>query len=155
MKQFQWPLQRFLDVTVQKEQAAEAEIGRLNGEIRVRQDRIAQMERELAEGAADLRRDQLLRRMHRQELFMRFVACQKQKIAGLNEEIGRFEAEKKKKMQEYMDIRRSRKTLERLRDQAKDRHGREVRQFEQLQTDEAASLSFARQLQRTSTQGGR
>lgn len=81
---------------------------------------------------------------------MRYVACQKVKVKKLGEQIAQLENDKAKKMDEYMDIRRSRKTLERLRDQAKVRHGREVQQFEQTQTDESANLSFARKLQQPS-----
>ena len=144
MRRFQWRLQRLLDVTAQKENAARNELAALA-------DRIARLARAVAEEKARLR--EVLADLAEQCIEDRFLhqpmlaACLRHRQARMDRiaaERDECERVKQEKTHELIRLRNSRQTLERMRDEARQRYLRDEAAREQRQLDEAAQVAFAR-----------
>jgi flagellar biosynthesis chaperone FliJ len=146
MKRFVWPLQRLLDVTTQRELALRAALLGLSRRMaRLRQQIIGRRAalRDLLHG---LGREALARRLPRQEVFLRCSVWEERRIGRLNEDLAALRAERESKTAEFVKVKRSRETLERLREEARQRHAKQRARLEQKQLDESANASFARRL---------
>lgn len=141
---FRWPLQRLLDVTEQRQRAAEARLAELAAEMDRARHHMAEIHRRLGEQLADLSRRDLAERIDRQEVFMAFADVQQGRIAELESRLAELAARREEKMEEYMQIRSARKTLRRLRQGAWERYRRGEDRMEQKQLDEVASNAFVR-----------
>lgn len=144
MKRLDWPLQRVLDVTEQRELAARAELARLAGETRQLRAKMQRIQSGVQKMLGAFGGGDLQLRLASQDLVMGFAAVQDRQIGRLQQELDELVAERERKMAEYYGIRQRRRMLERLREQAGEEHRRQVRDAEQKQTDEAACTSFAR-----------
>jgi flagellar biosynthesis chaperone FliJ len=84
------------------------------------------------------------RRLGTQEFFLRNSSATDEQIKLLEKKASELESEQKKKVAEVLKIRRFKEELERLREQAKRRFIEEQEKLEQKQTDETATLKYAR-----------
>ncbi len=144
MKRFRWRLQRVLDVTARRELAVKAEVSALSRSIlEARTERIGREARvrmnltQLAEGPAE-------RRLADQELFMRTVEHEQRALRSLEDRIAAFQKRREEKHETLMELRKRRKMLERLRDEARRRYRREQELLEQKEIDDRTSTAFAR-----------
>lgn len=144
MRKFRWPLQRLLDVTLKREQAARAELFVLARQVAKAKQDVTRRQTDLADLLSELGHLALPKRMERQELTMRSATKMQQEIVKLQEVLAQRERQRKEKTQQVLKLRQSRQTLEKLRQQARDRYGKELLAFEQKQLDESASLAFVR-----------
>lgn len=146
MKRFKWTLQRLLDVTIQREQAARAALFALSRKIAYLRGEIIRRQSTLRSLLEDLAVQPLGVRITRQEVVMKFSEVTETQIAELREQIQALEQERKEKTAAFLKLRASRQSLEKLRGAALDRHLRQQAVEEQKQLDEAGQVSFARRL---------
>ena len=147
MKRFKWQLQRLLDVTLQRERSLRLQIVELSREIARRRREIVARRAALNAVLAELARLGLPERIGKQEVLMDCCAAKEQEIEGLQREVQDLESQRSARRERFAKTRSARQTLERLRDQARQRHIREQLRLEQKQLDEAAHIAFARTTQ--------
>ena len=153
MKRFRWPLQRLLDVTVQKELALRAELFALARRMSELHQEIIRRHSLLRELLGRLGKAPLDQRIADQQIFMRTLAVEQRCIGRLESRLGELREQRQAAAEKLAGARRSRKTLERLREEARSRHRREVRKQEQKRLDETASVAFARRDRRPAALG--
>ena len=144
MKRFTWPLQRLLDVTAQRETAARAALFALAHAMVALRGRMAVLvsrRRELLDG---LSRDDIERRMARQDFIMASADAMTRQERTMETELTELATRRKARMAELMRHRARRQLLEKLRERALAQWRHEQNRQEQLQLDETASIAFAR-----------
>jgi len=144
VKRFRWPLQRLLDVTGKRETALRGDLARLGRRIEELRRAVAARRTALRRQLSELDGRRLPERLADQELFLRCAAVEEkaiEKLLAAAEDVRREHAAKR---EELLAVRRKRRTLERLREEARERYDKDLAAFEQKQLDEAASISFAR-----------
>ncbi len=143
MKRFRWPLQRLLDVTMQRELARRAELLRLGRETaRVRQE-IASRRRVIRASLKELARQALAERMGQQEIVLACSAGREREIRRFQDRLEALAGERKRTVEELVRVRGARETLEKMRDEARWRHVQEQLKLEQKALDEVAHVAFA------------
>ena len=146
MKRFRWPLQRLLEVTAYREQALRAQLLNLSQEIVGLRQIILARQAVLRSLLAELAKEDLQKRFSKQQLFMNYVQNDQKQIRRLEQQLKELRTLRKQTNAQFLQVRSSRKTLERLRKEAKDRHLRDQLKLEQKQLDEVAHISFAGKL---------
>jgi flagellar protein FliJ len=144
MKRFNWKLQRLLDVKIRQEELKKAQlfaliqkIAEIRQNLLVRQAKLRQILIEFAEKPAD-------ERLRQQQLILNAISVTDEQIEALKKQLAEVEAQKKALMAEVLEIRKFRKSLERLREIAVEEYKVETRKSEQNHLDEVAGIAFAR-----------
>ena len=146
MKRFHWPLERLLKVTVQRELALRSELlALMHRTMRVRQEILARTAA-LRSLLSDLAGKSFQDRAALQEVFMATSARTERTIAGLREHVRELTVERGKKTADLITLRKSRDTMERMREEARQEHIREQLKLEQKEFDETAQIAFGRRL---------
>jgi hypothetical protein len=144
VKRFKWPLQRLLDVKVQRERALRGELLALSRQMaRLRQE-ILRRQVVLRSLLAELAGEELQRRIPRQQIFLGCAEADERQIRSLRQELKALDLQRQAKTEQFMKTKASRETLERRREEASRLHMREQLRIEQKQFDETAHVSFAR-----------
>lgn len=144
MRRFQWPLQRLLDVTAQREAAHRAEMLRLSRDIaRARQEIVARR-RVIRAGLRELAAHALPERIGRQEIVMACSARPERDIRRLQQQLRDLHAQRQRRSEQFIRTRNTRQTLEKMREKARLAHLREALKHEQAELDERAHVAFAR-----------
>ena len=146
MKRFKWPLQRLLDVTIQRERALEAELLALSREMAEVHQEIFRRQTVLRTLLTDLASEEFPERIPRQRLFLDSSKAAKQILDRLRAQLEELQARREAVMAKFIKIRASRETLERIREEARQQHIREQLNLEQKALDESAQISFARNM---------
>jgi hypothetical protein len=146
MKRFKWPLQRLLDVTAQRELALRAELFALSRDIARRRQAIVTRRAALRATLAELDRQRIEQRIPQQEVFMAAVATDERTIARLKKKLAEMESLRAEKTRQFMKVKASRQTLERLREEARRRHRKEMELEELKQLDESSQISYVRKV---------
>jgi hypothetical protein len=145
MTHFVWKLQRLLDVTVQREQGKRQELA----ELARRMAELTRLVETLREGmrrmVAQLSDQPFPERLGRQEICWRQSVVVERQIAAMTKQKMELELRKAETMAAFLKLRASRQTLERLREEARQRHQRKLAAWEQRQLDESYQISYARQ----------
>lgn len=144
MKRFQWRLQRLLDITEQREQVARAELFRIAQQILAVCQEIVERQTVVRMILADLAARDLIERLDDQTVVLTCSAAEQRVIERLRGQQSELEAERETRMSEFLRIRSTRRTLERLREEARQEHLRDEARREQKQFDETAHMAFAR-----------
>ena len=147
MKKFHWPLQRLLDVTAQRETAARAALFALANAMVVRRGEIAVLTSRRRDVLDELARDDVQRRMARQDFIMAAADALTRQARAKEIELAELATRRKTKMAELMQLRARRKLLETLRERALTQWRNEQNRQEQAQLDESASVAFVRRSQ--------
>ena len=145
MKRFAWPLQRLLDVTARREEAARLELARLNREYAEAEDRLAEQSRLLRQALAELARLCIEDRVARAPVL---VECMQRRQKAVDAAVRRrhdLRQAKADQADEVIKLRSSREALERMKEQAYQQYQREQMALEQKQFDETAQIAFARE----------
>ena len=146
MKRFAWPLQRLLDVTEQRERAQRAELLALTREMaRLRQDAVAHRAGVRAL-IAELGRLTLSERLSRNVDFVRCCQAHDRQNEQLEARIAKLAVQREEMTRVLMRTRKSRETLERFREEARQEYLREQTKLEQTQFDETAHTAKARKM---------
>jgi len=146
MKLFKWSLQRLLNVTVQRERVLRSELLRLAQEMaRIRHELLRQ-KAVLRSQLDELTRKEVPERLPERKIFMDFSQATDKTIKKLTRELERLGTVRKETTDRFLRVRGSRQTLERLREEARQRHIHRQLRLEQKELDESAQVSFARKM---------
>jgi flagellar biosynthesis chaperone FliJ len=144
MMRFRWPLQRLLDVTVQREAALRQELLALSRQMaRLRQE-IFDRQDMLSTQVAALGLLELPQRIARQEVFLRHAERTQREIECFQAELAAAREQRTKTTRTFIRTRTKRQTLERLREDARVEHLRKQVAEEQKRFDEGFHVAFAR-----------
>ncbi len=144
MRRFRWPLQRLLDVTVQRERALQGELLSISREMARLRRRILAHQAMLRGQLEELSRERLGERIPRQQVFLSCAGQFQRRLGRLREELKGLERRRQARTAEFLRARASREVLERRRAEARQVHLREQLKLEQKDFDEAAHVGFAR-----------
>jgi flagellar FliJ protein len=146
VKRFSWKLQRLLDVRSRQEELKKNQLFALTQRIAEARHNILMRQTRLRHMLAELAKKQTQERLRQQQLFLKAAASTDEKIKELRAQLEELDAQRKTLMAEILELRRFRKSLERLREIAKEEYEHEVRKFEQNHLDETANIAFARMM---------
>jgi flagellar export protein FliJ len=145
MKRFKWPLQRLLDVTIQRENAVQSELLSLSRELaRVHQE-IFYHRAKIRAMLSDLEAEPFPQRIPKQEVFMESSRATEKRIEQLKAKAAHLKVRRQEGTARLTKIRKSKETLERRRQGARGEHVRQELRFEQKEFDEIAQRAFTRE----------
>ncbi|MBI5723550.1 MAG: hypothetical protein HZA50_06300 [Planctomycetes bacterium] len=151
MKRFAWSLQRLLDITGQREKVLKAELADLSARIVQVRKEIERTRAELKELINDLSKMAFDKRMSHHETFMSAAGLKEDRIAALGKKSQDLKALRETKKEQLIKLMNSRRTLERLRHAALQRHVKEQRTIEQKQLDEVGGVAHVRRMKQGKT----
>ena len=146
MKRFQWRLQRVLDITEQRERALRLELFALAHRIVAVKQEILLRRATVRGLLEDLGRRDLAERLGEQVIVLACAAVEERLLARLRARQEALEAARSAKTDQFLRVRGMRRTLERLRVEARAMYLRDLNRPEQTQLDETFHISFARKL---------
>jgi len=146
MRRFVWPLERVLEVRRAEEQTKRGQLLSLTEKLAETRGRLLLERNRLADLVSAVNAEVGGWRLSRQELFLRYSACNDERIRKLAKRECRLQSEQKAKIAELLRVRRFRKGLEKLRTEAEEKFFREQSRRERKMLDEVATGRFARQL---------
>jgi flagellar protein FliJ len=144
MRQFAWRLQRVLDVKAKQEQIKTQELFVITEKLANTRSNLLAQQQILRDILDSIANESPGERMPKQEFFLRNSAATDEQIKKLQAAVSELEVKQKEKIAEVLKLRRFKEGLERLREQAQRKYIEEQEKLEQKQTDETATLSFAR-----------
>jgi hypothetical protein len=144
VKRFVWRLQRVLDITEQRESALRQELLALANQIIAVQQEILLRQAVVRGLLDDLGRRELIERMADQVVVLACAAAEERLLDRLRARQAALQAARSAKTDQFLRVRSTRRTLERLREEARLKYLREMDRQEQSQLDEAFHISFAR-----------
>jgi hypothetical protein len=144
MKRFDWPLERLLKVTAQRERALQAELVRRSRDLASVHQEIFRRQAELRGVLTDLAAESPSRRLPAQAVVMGCAEAAEARLDRLRSRLAELVARRRQTLADFERARSSRKTLERLRAEALRRHARTVQRLEQKALDDAAQSTFVR-----------
>ena len=143
MKRFHWPLQKLRDVTIHRETALRSELLNLLQQITALRQQLIRRKAELRSLLSELAEQGMERRMEMQDVLSRCWPWAQQRIAALEEQIERLSAQREEKTARLIKLRKSKDTLDRMRQEARQAHEREQLKLEQKEFDQGAQIAFA------------
>ena len=146
MRRFVWRLQRVLEIKANEEQIKKTELLKLTEKLTQKRGELLIQKRILNEIIAALAEMEPHKRLIEQELFLKHSTTTDELIRQLEDQISQLEIEQSEKIAEVLKLRRFRKGLEKLREQAKMEFIREQEKLEQKELDEMAAIRFAREM---------
>ena len=146
MKRFQWPLQRLLDVTIQRELAARAKLFALSRKIADVHRKIFHHQASLRIALTELSNQNLEKRLPEQQVFMQCSEAEEERLDKLRENLSILKKQRAEKIDIFTKTKSSRETLERLREESLQRHEREMMKEQQKQLDENAQIAYVRKM---------
>jgi len=145
MRRFHWPLQRLLDVTVQRERSHRAEVLALSRQTAAVRQQVLLAHAELRAALAELAGQQLAQRLAIHGLYARSLQARQRRIERLEAQLQGLLQRRAEKTVRLLRCRSRRQTLERLREEARRKHLHEQEKLQQKQFDETAHLAKARE----------
>jgi flagellar protein FliJ len=149
MRRFAWRLQRVLDVKAKQEQIKTQELFVITEKLAHTRSTLLAQQQILRDILDSIANESPGERMGKQEFFLRHSAATDEQIKKLQAAVGELEIKQKEKIAEVLKLRRFKESLERLREQAQRKYIEEQEKLEQKQTDETATLGFARNRRRS------
>jgi len=144
MKRFVWRLQRVLDVKVKEEKFKKAELLELteklvavHRELLMQQSILENLLSGIAAGRADTR-------LSEQEFVIRCARTNRKLIEQLKSRLKELEKKRQEKINEFLKVRKFKRSLEKLHDRAKEKFMKEQERIEQKELDDSATISFVR-----------
>lgn len=146
MKRFEWPLQRLLNVTIQRERAQRMELFSLSQQIAAIHQTIFRRKAVLGGALTRLGEKPDRQRMPEQQQFMLLSPVEQMRHDRLQKSLSDLQEKRSQKAAAFKKTKSSREALERLRDEALQNHTKEILKIEQKQLDETSQIAFARGL---------
>ena len=144
MRAFRWRLQRVLEIRRKQEDAIRQRLLRINADITAKKRRISDLRDGLERLCKSLRG--LADRWRDRELFLRASRFVDEEIDRLGAELADLVTQRARALDNYKSARRSRKTMERLREEAAATHRREADKVEQVLLEEGVNHRVGREL---------
>jgi flagellar FliJ protein len=136
MSKFKWRLQRVLEIKNKQQQLKRAELLKLTQRLVSMQSRLLMEKTKLKKMADDINNKDAKSRIPAQRLFINYSQTTNQYIKQIENEIKELYQQKQKKIAEIREIQRAQKTLEKLREKAKEEFVNEHLKQEQKLLDE-------------------
>lgn len=144
MKKFVWRLQRLLDIKIRQEQLLRTELIALSEQIAALHAEVLMHKASIRSRLTEMRTLESKQRIEQQRHFMQFAHVLDMRIKALKDKLAGLQERRKKHIQRLLELRKERKSLEKLREKAKDDYHKEWNALEQKTTDETSSTAFAR-----------
>ena len=120
MASFVWRLQRVLDIRVKEEQAIRSELMALSERMVLLRQEIMVIRARIHTALEELSEKEPADRLSGQQVFMKHAEYSENEINSLRAKLSNVEIQRREKMNELLKKRQSIKTLEKLRDKAKE-----------------------------------
>jgi flagellar export protein FliJ len=146
MKRFVWRLQRLLDLKTKQQDLLRTELMSLGERIAQIRAGILIHKAEIRSRLADLRQLPAVERPARQQIFLQFVHVLDSRIRSMEQNAAVLEEQRKQKIKELMEIRKNQKSLENLRERAREAYHQQQETAQQKETDEISSTTYARRI---------
>ena len=146
MKRFIWPLEQLLKVTVQRERTLKAEVFHMSHQIATVHGEILRRQTVMRSAVAEFGRMEIQERMAGQESFAQAAASEQKRLRELGGKLQELRRQRDEKMKAFAKEKTSREMLEKLRQEAFERHTKENLKLEQQQLDEHSQVTFASRL---------
>jgi len=146
MKRFVWRLQRVLDIKTKQEQTKKVELLKLTEKLTQTRGELLTQKRILEDIIQDLTGRHPRKRLCQQEFFLRCSSTNDELIEKLKSKVSELESQQREKIAEVLKIRRFKKSLERLRAEAKTQFMKEQEKLEQKDSDERNAIDFGRKI---------
>ena len=150
MKRFHWPLQRLLDITVQRERVLQAELLTLARRIAMAHQEIFRRQGELRSTLEELTREEFQVRLPKLQTFWECSVVEQAQLNALRDGLEQLQQQRSETITEFRKKRSLREGLDRLRAEAIQRFRTERDRQERKQLDECFQLSFTRELMQKS-----
>jgi len=144
MKRFVWRLQSVLNVKEKEEETKRSELFRITERLAEKRGELLTERRKLEDIISAIAAHSPDKRLEQQEFFLRCCAASDEKISELKEKAAQLESQQRGKVAELLQVRRFKKGLERLREEAKRKYIEKQEKLEQKDLDEMAGISFIR-----------
>jgi flagellar protein FliJ len=144
VKRFKWKLQRLFDVRAKQEEIKKAQLVALIQKMTEARQNLLMRQAKLRHTIAELSKNQIQERLWQQQIFLKAATVSDEKIKELKMQLEELGTQRKALSAEVLEVRRARKSLEKLRDIAKEEYAMEAKKFEQNHLDETANIAFAR-----------
>jgi len=145
MKRFAWRLQSVLNVKEKEEEKKRSELFRTTEQLAETRGELLTEKRKLEDIISNIASQGPDKRLRQQELFMSYCAASDEKISNLKQKAAKLESQQREKMAELLRVRKFKKGLERLREEAKRKYIKKQEKLEQKELDEMAVTSFIRE----------
>lgn len=146
MKRFVWRLQRLLDLKTKQVELLRTQLMALGERIAQIRAGILMHKAEIRSRLAELRQLPPDQRPSKQQVFLQFVHVLDTRIRSMEQTAAELDEQRKQKIKELLDIRKNQKSLEKLREKAKDVYHQQHQQAQQKETDETSNTAYARKL---------
>lgn len=146
MKKFKWRLQRLFDLKVKQEDVMRNELVSITEQAVALRGRIMLRKTALRQMLAKLKKKDAKKRMQEQQLVLKYIHVTDKEIEALGMKLIELEKLRREKIKQIMKIRKLRKGLEKLRDNAKADFIKELEKFEQNELDDNTTITFARKI---------
>jgi flagellar protein FliJ len=143
---FVWRLQRILDIKGREEEALRGELFEITQKALSVRQLIVVKQSEIRSTMAELRAKPDTERVREQGFVLRCIENDDEQIRRLSVRLEQIEEERKAKMFEIMKVRKFRKGLEKLRENAKTEFVQEQNMIEQKLLDDSTNISEARKV---------
>lgn len=144
MKKFRWPLQRLLDVRARQEQMLAAELAGIAKQLQDLEKEELRQRNVLKKALEHWGKKPLGKRMECQDAFSKALQFQETQIRRAKEACLQCQRLKKIKMDQLLQAKASRETLERLREKAAQEYFQESLREQQGLLDESSQSAFVR-----------
>jgi len=146
MKRFVWRLQRILDIKTKEEQTKKKELLELTEKLAQTRGELLIQKKILQDIISDIAAKKPRKRLGEQEFFLKYSTASNERIKKLKNKVGQFESLQREKIAEVLKVKRFKEGLEKLRAEAKRQFIMEQEKLEQKESDETATISFAREI---------
>jgi len=144
MKRFAWPLQRYLDVVAQREEAMKARVGLASSAVVAARVAIRRRKRALADTLLRIAGEPGPRRLADQRIAVGCEPAERRAIEAMSAELAQLEARRKELLAQLRDLRARREMLEKLREEARAEYLRQVELEERKLHDQTSQIAFVR-----------
>ncbi len=144
MKRFQWPLQRVLELTHQKERMLQARLFNFSQQIASVHRRIFHRRAATRAVLGELAQMSPSDRLGALSTLADCLGAEKKHLDKLESQLDALRRRRKETLDQFKRVRQSREALDKLRQRAFERYLRELARREQKQNDEISRLVYMR-----------
>ena len=146
MKRFVWRLQRVFEIKTKEEEKKRRELLEITEKLAQTRAELITRQRVLGDIISEMSGENPKRRLSKQEFFLRYSVTNDELIKILKSKVKELELQQKEKIADVLKAKRFKEGLEKLRTEAWNRFLKEQEKIEQMELDEIATISFARNM---------
>ena len=146
MKKFKWRLERVLELKKKQEEMARAELLEMTAMIAAVRNAVIVREIKLRDSLERFTKFDIGARTLNHDWMAKSTGFMNEQISLFRKKLVEYEDIKKQKLAKVMELRKSRKNLEKLKESALEKYREEFKKYEQNDLDDITSISRAREL---------